>query len=60
MKLIWKMLWPELKVYWRRMVWVVLFGVAISAMKAVTPELLRRLADAWYKINYIVRVFDNF
>ncbi len=49
MTLIWKMLWPELRVYWRRMVWVVLFGVAISAMKAVTPELLRRLADAWTK-----------
>ncbi len=47
MSLIFKMLWPELKVHKKRMFFVLLFGVMISGLKAVTPELLRRLADAW-------------
>lgn len=47
MKLIWKMLWPELRPYAKRMFFVILFGVLISAMKAVTPELLSRLTEAW-------------
>lgn len=47
MKLIYKMLWPELKLHKKRMFFVLLFGVLISGLKAVTPELLRRLSDAW-------------
>ncbi len=47
MKLIYKMLWPELKIHKKRMFFVLLFGVLISGMKALTPELLRRLSDAW-------------
>ncbi|MGE4132689.1 MAG: ABC transporter ATP-binding protein [Bdellovibrionales bacterium] len=47
MKLIWKMLWPELKLHGKRMALVLIFGIAISGMKSLTPELLRRLADAW-------------
>ncbi len=47
MKVIWKLLWPELRAHSRRMLLVVLLGIAISAMKAVTPELLRQLSEAW-------------
>lgn len=47
MKLIYQMLWPELKTHKKRMFFVLLFGVMISGLKAVTPELLRRLSDAW-------------
>lgn len=47
MKLIWTMLWPELKTHKKRMFFVLLFGVMISGLKGLTPELLRRLADAW-------------
>ena len=46
MKLIYKMLWPELKTHKNRMALVLLFGMMISGLKALTPELLRRLADA--------------
>lgn len=47
MKLIYKMLWPELKAHKRRLFFVILFGILISGLKGLTPELLRRLSDAW-------------
>jgi ATP-binding cassette, subfamily B, bacterial MsbA len=52
MKLIWKMLWPELREHKGRMALVVLFGVLISALKAATPELIGRLPDAWKTGNW--------
>lgn len=47
MTYIWKMLWPELKTHGKRLTLVVIFGIAISGLKALTPELLRRLPDVW-------------
>lgn len=47
MNLIFKMLWPELKSYAGRMSLVLLFGLVISGLKALTPELLGRLPEAW-------------
>lgn len=47
MNLILKMLWPELKPYRRRMLFVIFTGVLISGFKALTPELMRRLSLAW-------------
>ncbi len=47
MKLILKMLWPELQPFKKRMSLVLLFGIMISALKALTPELLRRFPETW-------------
>lgn len=47
MNLIWKMLWPELKTHGRKMIIVILFGIAISGLKALTPELVGRLPEVW-------------
>jgi len=47
MTLISKMLWPEIRPYAKRMFFVVVFGLLISGLKALTPELLRRMTDAW-------------
>jgi len=47
MNLIWKMLWPELKMHKKRLSLVLLLGIVISGIKALTPELLGRLPDVW-------------
>jgi ATP-binding cassette, subfamily B, bacterial MsbA len=47
MNLIWKMLWPELRLYGKRLAVVIFMGVCISGLKALTPELLGRLPKAW-------------
>jgi ATP-binding cassette subfamily B protein/subfamily B ATP-binding cassette protein MsbA len=47
MKLIWKVLGPELKPYHKRLALIILFGVLISGLKAATPELLGRLTESW-------------
>lgn len=47
MALIWKMLWPEMKMHKKRLLLVLLFGILISGTKALTPELLGRLPDVW-------------
>lgn len=47
MTFIYKMLWPELKPHAKRMILVVICGIMISGLKALTPELLRRLPEAW-------------
>jgi subfamily B ATP-binding cassette protein MsbA len=47
MNLILKMLWPELRPYKKRMIFVILTGIMISGFKALTPELMRRLSLAW-------------
>ena len=47
MKLIFKILWPEIKPHRKRLILVTLFGILISASKALTPELLRRLPEVW-------------
>ena len=47
MKLIFTMLWPELRLHARKLSLVVLFGIFVSALKATTPELLRRLPEVW-------------
>lgn len=47
MKQILKIMLPELKPYTKRLTLVALFGVAISSLKAATPELINRLNQAW-------------
>ncbi len=47
MALIWKMLWPEMKLHRKRLLLVLFFGILISATKALTPELLGRLPEVW-------------
>lgn len=47
MILILKTLWPELREHKKRLVLIVLTGILVSALKAATPELMRRLTDAW-------------
>lgn len=47
MKLIWKILAPELKIYRGRLILVMIFGVAISGLKSLTPMLLQKMGDAW-------------
>jgi ATP-binding cassette subfamily B protein/subfamily B ATP-binding cassette protein MsbA len=44
---IFKFLWPEMKPHGRRLIMVTIFGILISASKALTPELLRRLPEVW-------------
>lgn len=47
MKLIWKMLAPELKVYRGRLIIVMIFGITISGLKSLTPQLLQSMGNAW-------------
>lgn len=47
MSLIARILWPELRPYKGRLLFVVFTGILVSAFKAATPELMRRLMDAW-------------
>ncbi len=47
MNLIWKMLWPELRLHGKKMIVVVVLGIFISGLKAVTPELVGRLPEVW-------------
>jgi ATP-binding cassette, subfamily B, bacterial MsbA len=44
---IFKMLWPELRIYGRRLIVVMLLGVFISAVKGVAPDLIGRLPSIW-------------
>jgi len=52
MKIIFKSLWPELRVYSRQLILVFTLGIIISALKGVTPELLGRLPTAWEHKDY--------
>lgn len=47
MKLIFKTLWPELRVYSKQLVLVFALGIVMSALKGITPELIGRLPGAW-------------
>lgn len=47
MKNVWAPLWPELKPFAKRLIVVMLLGIGISALKALTPDLLGKLPDAW-------------
>ncbi|MBX3020358.1 MAG: ABC transporter ATP-binding protein [Bdellovibrionales bacterium] len=47
MNLIAKIMWPELRPYLKRLSVVMLLGIVISGLKGLTPELLRRLTEAW-------------
>ena len=47
MTLIAKILAPELRPYKGRLILVVVAGVLVSAFKAATPELMRRLMEVW-------------
>ena len=42
-----KSLIPELKPHVKKLILVAIFGALISGLKALTPELVRRLMDAW-------------
>ena len=41
------MLWPELRLYGKRLIVVMLLGVFISAVKGVAPDLIGRLPGIW-------------
>ncbi len=47
MKYVFDKLWPELRLHKRTLFWVMLVGALTSALKAVTPELIRQLQIAW-------------
>jgi len=47
MILILKTLWPELKSHRRTFILVFVTGIFMSLFKATTPELMRRLTEAW-------------
>lgn len=51
------MLWPELKTHKKRLFFVVLFGVAISGIKALTPDLLGKLPEVW-KSGDLVKAYE--
>ncbi len=52
MLLVMKRLWPELKPHKKVLVWVLLLGIFTSAMKGVTPELIKMLQEAWEARNW--------
>lgn len=47
MSLIFRVVLPELRPYLRRLIVVAVFGILISGLKALTPELFNRLSQAW-------------
>ncbi|MCC7403669.1 MAG: ABC transporter ATP-binding protein [Bdellovibrionales bacterium] len=47
MKIIFRYMWPELRPYRLRVLVILLLGALVSALKAVSPELLRQLEAAW-------------
>lgn len=47
MKLVFQMLLPELRPYAKRMVGVILLGIAISVLKSATSPLLVKMTEAW-------------
>lgn len=53
MKLIWKIIRPELRGYEGRLVFVVLSGVVISALKTATPFLIEHLFKAWEQQDFV-------
>ena len=52
MKLIFKSLWPELRVYTKQLILVFVLGIVMSALKGISPELLGRLPAAWEHQDY--------
>ncbi len=52
MLLVIKRLWPELKPHKKVLIWVLLLGIITSAMKGVTPELIKMLQEAWEARNW--------
>ena len=47
MALIWKMLWPEMRLHKKRLLLVLLFGITISGVKSLTPWLIGQLPEVW-------------
>jgi ATP-binding cassette, subfamily B, bacterial MsbA len=52
MKEMFKSLWPELKPHSRRLIVVFAVGMLVSALRALTPELISRLPKAWEAKDY--------
>jgi ATP-binding cassette subfamily B protein/subfamily B ATP-binding cassette protein MsbA len=52
MNLIFKSLWPELRVYSKQLILVFTLGLVISGLKGITPELIGRLPNAWEAKDY--------
>lgn len=44
---IFRKLWPELKVYRKKLIWILITGALVSGLKSLSPEILRRLQVAW-------------
>lgn len=52
MLLVIKRLWPELKPYRTILFWVLVLGFITSAMKGISPEMIRMLQEAWEAKNW--------
>src|ERR1044072_3767872 len=52
MQLLWKYLWPEMKLHGRKLIIVLLLGVVISGLKAAVPALIGRLPGTWEAKEY--------
>lgn len=52
MKIMWKTLWPELKPFGKRLIFVFLVGIAVSGLKALTPDLIGQLPKVWEGKDY--------
>ncbi|MCB0390278.1 MAG: ABC transporter ATP-binding protein [Bdellovibrionales bacterium] len=47
MKVVFQKLWPEISFHKKIIIGSLLIGIFISALKGVSPELMRRLVQAW-------------
>src|SRR5262249_43840657 len=58
MILIGKILWPEMKTHWRRLVLVLITGILVSAFKAAIPELMGMVYKSWEQkdMNMAIRL----
>lgn len=52
MKLVYSVVWPELKPHLNKLFVVLFLGMIISALKAYTPDLLGQLPEAWAQKDY--------
>lgn len=56
MRKLWRSLAPELKPHSRRLILVFAVGMIVSALKAVVPEILGRLQQAWQAQDHTMAI----
>lgn len=56
MKVIFKKLWPEISEHRKILIASLAIGLFISALKGISPELMRRLVQAWTEKNQTLSV----